>query len=249
MNFEFSAEQEALRDQVRRLFDDHCPTSLVRSIMDGEALWAVDLWQRMAEMGLLGIAVPEAFGGLGLGYLELCVVAEEAGRALAPLPLLSSAYLATEFLRAAGSDAQKARLLPDMVAGRIIGTLALIEQAGAATAKSMACRVVDNRLTGRKIAVADGSIADFAVVAAHEEAGLSLWLADLSALGVSQTPAETIDPSRNHATLSFADVPVERLGAAGQASALIAPALSSPGLRTSNSAPSASRHSMTNPSS
>src|SRR5262245_22204950 len=121
MDFEFSAEQQELRNQTRRFFSNRCPPAVVRAVMDGNSLYDAALWRGMAEMGLFGITVPEQYGGLGLGYLELCVVAEEAGRALAPVPFTSSVCLATEFLLQVGSEKQKAHWLPRLISGESIG--------------------------------------------------------------------------------------------------------------------------------
>ena len=97
MNFDFSAEQKALAEQARRFLAAECPSSAVRAVMDSDRKHDARLWKGLAEMGFLGIVIPERFGGLGLSHLELCVVAEELGRALAPVPFSSSVYLATEF--------------------------------------------------------------------------------------------------------------------------------------------------------
>src|SRR5258708_2892974 len=110
--------------QARRFLADKCPPAAVRAVLEGEAPYDAALWRSLAELGYLGIAIPEAYGGLGIGYLELCVVAEEMGRVLAPVPFSSSVFLATEFLLVAGSQAQKSRWLPKLAAGEAIGTFA-----------------------------------------------------------------------------------------------------------------------------
>ena len=102
----------------------------MRAVLESDEPYDRALWKGLAEMGFLGAAIPEAYGGLGLGYLELCVIAEELGRALAPVPFSSSVFLATEFLLAAGSEAQKAAWLPKLASGEAIGTFALAEGVG-----------------------------------------------------------------------------------------------------------------------
>src|SRR5206468_4022456 len=97
-NFKFSAEQKQLKDEARKFLEAKCPPSAVRAILEGPEPYDKALWKGLAEMGFLGIAIPEEHGGLGLGYLELCVVAEELGRVNAPVPFSSSVFLATEFL-------------------------------------------------------------------------------------------------------------------------------------------------------
>jgi alkylation response protein AidB-like acyl-CoA dehydrogenase len=220
MDFEFSAEQKQLGAEARRFLQAKCPPTAVRAVLEGPQPYDAALWRGLGGMGFLGIVIPERFGGLGLGYLELCVVAEELGRALAPVPFSSSVFLATEFLLAAGSEAQKQAWLPELASGEAIGCLAFAEGVGVVTPKTLQLQAAGGRLTGTKVVVADGDIADFAVVAARtspgsDPRGLSLFIVDLADPGVSRTTVETIDPTRSHATLVFKDAAGEPLGAAG----------------------------------
>src|SRR5260221_13075323 len=140
-------------------------------------------------MGCLGVAIPEEFGGAGAGHLELCVIAEEMGRALAPVPFSSTVYLAAEALLLAGSEAQKQKWLPKIAAGEAIGTLALFEGKGNPSPQAIKLQASAGTLNGTKKPVPDGAIADFAVVAGGtgstgRDAGISLFLVDLKAGGV-----------------------------------------------------------------
>jgi len=113
MNFKFDQDQEMMRDSAKRLLADLSPLSAVHKILDSDTLtYDEKLWQQMAESGWQGTAIPEEFGGSGLGYLELAVLAEEMGRALACVPFGSSIYLAAEAIMAAGSDQQNALICP-----------------------------------------------------------------------------------------------------------------------------------------
>jgi alkylation response protein AidB-like acyl-CoA dehydrogenase len=220
VDFEFSQDQRELGAQARRFLADKCPPSAPRAVLEGAEPYDKALWKGLAELGYLGIATPEEYGGLGLGYLELCVVAEELGRVIAPVPFSSSVFLATEFLLAAGSEAQKAKWLPKLAAGEAIGTFALAERLGHVTPKTIQLAAADGRLTGSKTAVPDGDVADFAIVAARtspgtDARGLSLFLVELAGAGVTRTTIETIDPSRSHAILEFAGAVAEPLGDAG----------------------------------
>jgi acyl-CoA dehydrogenase len=226
MNFEFSDEQKQLRNEARRFLEAKCPPKAVRAVLEGEAPYDRELWKGLAEMGFLGIAIPEVYGGLGAGYLELCVVAEELGRVLAPVPFSSSVFLATEFLLAAGSEAQKTAWLPKLASGESIGTFAFAEGVGAVAPRSIKTQASAGVLTGVKLPVADGDIADFAVVAARTGAGngenaISLFIVDLKAPGVARTTVATIDPTRSHARLTFDGAAGEPLGAAGEGWAII----------------------------
>ena len=98
MNFDFSDEQKQIKDQARKFLSEKCSPKTVRRIYEGTERYDRELWKQIAELGWMGTAIPESYGGLGLGYLELCVVAEELGRALAPVPFSSTVYLLAEAL-------------------------------------------------------------------------------------------------------------------------------------------------------
>src|SRR6185437_14673252 len=119
-----------LRDQARRFLSDRCGPEVVRRSLDGDEPYAAALWQEIAAMGWIGAALPEEYGGAGLGYEGLCVLAEEMGRAVAPVPFASTAYLAAEAILTAGSDAQRKEFLPKLADGSLIGCLALSEGNG-----------------------------------------------------------------------------------------------------------------------
>ena len=123
MNFDFSDDLKQLRDQARRFLSEQCTPAVVRRSLDGQEPYAADLWRAIAEMGWIGAAIPEEYGGAGLGYEGLCVLAEEMGRAVAPVPFGSTAYLAAEAILTAGSDAQRRRVLPKLADGSLIGCL------------------------------------------------------------------------------------------------------------------------------
>jgi acyl-CoA dehydrogenase len=215
MNFDFSDELKQLRDQARRFLAEQSPPGTVRRVLEGVEPYAVTLWQAMAEMGWLGAAIPEQYGGAGLGYAGLCVLAEELGRALAPVPFASSAYLATEAILLAGSDAQKRRLLPKLADGSAIGSFALAEGTGNPDPAGVRLRAVGGRLSGGKFPVMDGGIADFAIVVARDETNeIALFVADLTAGTVSRRNLTTVDPSRNYARIEFTGTDVEKLGPA-----------------------------------
>jgi alkylation response protein AidB-like acyl-CoA dehydrogenase len=211
MNFDFPDELKQLRDEARRFLTERCPTSVTRRILEGPEPYDRPLWQAMAEMGWTGAAIPEEFGGAGLGHLAVCVLAEELGHAVAPVPFASSVYLATEAILRFGSDAQNQQLLPKLAAGEIIGTLAMAERPGPADPTKLTASLSDGKLSGTKLAVPDGDVADFAVVAVRAERGPSLVIADLTGLGVSRETITTIDPTRSHARIVFDATPAEAL--------------------------------------
>lgn len=221
MNFEFSDDQKLLKDQVRRFLEHNCASSDVREVLDSDDPFNKSLWDGIKDLGIIGTAIPEQYGGTGAGYLELCVVAEELGRAVAPTPFSSSVYLAAEALLRAGTEEQKNLHLPLLASGEKIGTLAVQEGVGEIAPSNIAVSAKDGKLTGQKIAVPDGLVADIAVVAAKsgsgaEAASISLFIVDLTDASVSRETLETVDPTRNLATLTFKDTPAEPLGNTGQ---------------------------------
>ena len=221
MNFDFSDEQKQMRDEARKFLAEKCPPKAVREVLDGKAPYDKALWQGLAEMGFLGVAIPEAFGGAGAGHLELCVIAEEMGRANAPVPFSSTVYLAAEALLLAGSDAQKQKWLPKIASGEAIGTLALFEGKGNPSPKAIKLQASGGTLNGVKKPVPDGAIADFAVVAARtgsigRDSDISLFLVDLKAGGVEAKSLTNVDPTRGQAELTFKNAKAEPLGAAGE---------------------------------
>src|SRR5689334_9849646 len=171
MNFDFSDDQKQLRDQARKFLAEKCTPKAVRVVLDGKADYDRDLWKGLAEMGFLGVAIPEGYGGAGAGHLELCVIAEEMGRSLAPVPFSSTVYLAAEALLRAGSDAQKQKWLPRIAAGEVIGTLALFEGKGNPSPQGIKLDGTGGVLNGVKKPVADGAISDLVIVAARAGSG------------------------------------------------------------------------------
>src|SRR6202165_571938 len=214
MNFDFSDEQKQMRDEARKFLAEKCPPNALRALLEGNAPYDKELWKALAEMGFLGIAIPEAFGGAGAGHLELCVIAEEMGRALAPVPFSSPVYLAAKAILLAGSDAQKQKWLRLIASGAAIGTLALFEGKGNPSPEGIKLSASGGSLNGVKKPVPDGAIADFVIVAARtgssgRDTDISLFLVDMKSDGVEARPLTNIDPSRGQAELTFANCRAE----------------------------------------
>ena len=226
MNFDFSDEQKQMRDAARKFLAEKCPSKAVRAVVDGNAPFDRELWKGLAEMGFLGVAIPEAFGGAGAGHLELCVIAEEIGRALAPVPFSSTVYLAAEAILLAGSAAQKQKWLPLIASGAAIGTLALFEGKGNPSPKSIQLTAAGGSLTGIKKPVPDGAIADFVIVAARtgstgRDSDIALFLVETNSAGIEARALTSIDPTRGQAELTFKNCAAEPLGAAGEGWSLL----------------------------
>lgn len=198
---------------------------VVRNVLDGPQSYDKSLWSALGDMGFLGTTIPEEFGGAGAGFLELCVIAEEIGRALAPVPFASSVYLASNLLLSAGSDAQKTAYLPKIASGKLIGCVAFAEGAGKPRHDTASCTVSNGKLSGVKVPVLDGDVADIALVVAADDdlanRATSLFLVNLNQPGISREVLETIDPTRSQARLVFDSVDAERLGEGGGAARLL----------------------------
>lgn len=220
MNFDFSDDQKLLQKTARDYLSAQAPLSLARSVLESDRRYSEELWKGVAEMGWTGAAIPESYGGAGFGALELALIAEELGRALAPIPFNSSVFQATEALLLAGSDAQKSHWLPALASGERIGTFALAERAGHLGEHAVTARFADGKLSGSKRPVVDGDVAGLAVVAARGDAGISLVLVDLTHPSVARTSIRSLDPSRSQAELHFKETPAEVLGREGAGWAL-----------------------------
>ncbi len=212
-------EQEMMRDSARGFLAEHAPIAHFRKIRDSRdpLCFSRDLWKTMAEMGFAGVLVPEAFGGVGLGYVEAGIILEEAGRTLTPSPMLSTALVAVTVLARFASEAQKTALLPGIAKGERIVSLAVDEGAkhkpeGIALLAKRAGNGF--RLDGRKGFVLDGAAADTLIVAARtagapgETAGITLFLVDAKAKGVTAEQTIMVD-NRNAARFTFEGVEVD----------------------------------------
>ena len=223
MNFDFSDDQKLLRDQDRKFLFDKCDRKSVRTILDDDQLhYHKELWSQISEMGWTGTAIPEEYGGLGLGMLELCVIAEELGRSLAPTPFSSSIYLFAEFIKNYGSEDQKKKFLPLIASGEKIGTFALSETNGTPKPSNVKTEYSSEKINGYKSPISDGETADYLIIAANSDNkgnrnSLSLYIVDLLKDGVSKTSLETIDPTRPACSIKFENVKAELLGEQGMA--------------------------------
>ena len=211
MNFEFSADQMQLKDIARKFLEKEESVKRARNVLEGEASYDEDLWSKIIEMGFTATSIPEEYGGLGLGYLELCVIAEELGRSLAPTPFSSSVYLASEAVINFGDDSTKQVYLPALAAGEKIGAFAHTESNTSPTESNIECSFSDGSLSGTKIAVVDGDIAGFYIVTAKNDSSVGLYLVDASSDGVGITAQPTLDPSRSHAAITFSQAKATEL--------------------------------------
>jgi alkylation response protein AidB-like acyl-CoA dehydrogenase len=207
MDFAFSAEQEMLRDTARRFLSDKAGSAVVRQIMESDSGFDAGLWSEISRQGWPAMHIPEEYGGAGFSYLELVVLMEEMGAALFPAPFFSSIALGANALLIAGSEEQKKELLPAVAAGEVRLAVAQLEESGgwgeSGILMEAATYGTDFLLSGRKMYVVDGHTATSLVVAARTDAGVSLFLVDGDAAGVSRSRVETMDMTRKQAEVSF----------------------------------------------
>jgi acyl-CoA dehydrogenase len=204
MNFQFSDEAEALREQARRFLEDKSPKSKARAIMETGVSHDAALWQEIVDLGWTALRIPEEHGGLGLSALELCVLAEELGRALAPVPFTSSVLLATEALLLCGTDTQKAKWLPKLADGSAIGAVALAEGTAVPGGRSKLA-ISGGTASGKKAPVADAASADFFILSGND----GLYLVEKAESGVGVEAVDTIDLVRRSSRLTLNATPVE----------------------------------------
>ena len=235
MQFSLSDEQILLRDSAAAFVRDHSSLRRIRALRDssdGDG-FSRELWARIAALGWLGIPFAEADGGLGLGLKELALVLEEFGKGLLPEPLLSTVLLGGTAIQRGGSDAQRAALLPALIGGELLLTLAWQERGGRYDAHAVATRAERDgtgwRLHGEKHLVADGHVADRIIVSARTSGerrdahGITLFLVERRAAGVGVTRQSTLD-GRNAALMRFDGVAVQAadvVGAVDEGSGLL----------------------------
>ncbi|MGH9000158.1 MAG: acyl-CoA dehydrogenase family protein [Acidimicrobiia bacterium] len=202
MSIALTEDQEELRRVVRRFLEDKSSPAAVRETIDSEKGFDPKLWGQMAgELGLPALHIPETFGGQGFSFVELAVVFEEVGRALAVAPLFSSVALAANALLAAGTEEQQARYLPGIAAGEVLATAAITDPAPAVTSDG-------TTLSGEVSFVVDAMTADLLVV----PAGDALYVLEAAAAGLERRSLPILDLTRPQGVVTLRDVPAERLG-------------------------------------
>jgi len=231
MDFGFSEEQELLRAEVRKFLDRSATLEQVRQIMAGEAGLDRSLWGQMGELGWVGLATPEEYGGSGLDLVTLIVLLEEMGRTLFPSPLITTVVTA-KAIELAGSDAQRAQWLPGLAEGTTIGSFAYLESSDRHDLEGIELRGQRDGdatlLSGTKQLVFDTASADLFVVAyrsGSDRDDVSLAVVEAGAAGLEIDHFPTLDATKRLGRLRFEDVRIEadqRLGEEGAAGAVIA---------------------------
>jgi alkylation response protein AidB-like acyl-CoA dehydrogenase len=190
MNFDFTDDQRAIKRTANEFLGARYKLETVRALAEDERGFTDEQWREIAELGWPGVIVPEEHGGLGLGVVELVVIQEEMGYALAPSPLLSSVSAAL-LLVAAGNEEQRAKWLPGLADGSVRGTVAVWDSGAGWAPDHSEAEAPGGTLTATKIAVADAGSADLLIVSG---AGGEHYLVEASAASI--TPEKSLDPTR-----------------------------------------------------
>jgi len=202
MDLGFTEEQEMLRTSARDFLEKECPKSLVKEMAEDEKGYTPELWRKMAELGWMGLVIPEEYAGMGMSFLDLVVLLEEMGRACLPAPFFSTVVLGGFTILEAGNEDQKKELLPKIADGDLILSVALTEPSVRYDAASITVKAVPDKddylISGTKLFVENAHIADHIVCVtrtkdgASPEEGITLFLVDGGSPGISTTLLKTI---------------------------------------------------------
>jgi alkylation response protein AidB-like acyl-CoA dehydrogenase len=226
MRFAFTEDQEALREAARGFLADHSSAAQVRAAMQTETGYDAAVWRRIgAELGWTAILVPEAYGGLGLGYVELVALVEEMGAALLCAPFFSTICMATNVLLLGANEAQRQQYLPEIAAGATTATVAWTEPNGRWDAAGIQLgaeqRGATVVLNGTKTFVIDGHTAELLIVAARRAGsgpdGICLFAVPADTPGIERRLLPTMDQTRKQAEIGFHDVAVPETALIGRA--------------------------------
>jgi acyl-CoA dehydrogenase len=215
MNFDLSDEQKMLAEQARGLLAERSPFDRLRALIDSGAEWDEPLWRELGTMGFLGANIPEGLGGLGMSALDLGVIAQELGRVNAAVPFFSSIVQAADAIRLAGSEAQKARWLPGLASGDVVGCFASAEGPGPILGSGVRCE--GGMISGAKTPVADAGIAQIAVV----QCGNTLAIVELDQPGVTRAKLKSFDELRPHYRIDFDSAVVDLMPGIGVVETLL----------------------------
>ena len=208
MDFEFSAEQTALRDLAREFLGREWTPARLRAAIETESGYDQGFWREMARLGLQGIPIPERYGGQGLGMVELALLLDEMGRHAYCGPYFATALLAASLIEAGGSEEQRRRWLTAIARGELRATVALYEQDPAPRLDGLSARIDRDRVAGVKRFVPHAASADLILVVGG---GGRVLAVERGAPGMAIEPTPTMDPTQRDALIRFEDTPGESL--------------------------------------
>jgi alkylation response protein AidB-like acyl-CoA dehydrogenase len=209
MQFGLSESQEFLKDSARKFFAGECPSAEMRRLMETDTAYDAALWSKLTDQGYTGIIFPEAYGGVGLGKVELMLLMEEAGRALLPGPFFSTVVLAGSVLYAVASPAHKQKYLAPICRGEARSTVAILEANASWNPRDIQLAAANGKLTGEKYFVTDAAVADFIIVVARN----GVFVVNSKAPGLKISPMTAMDLTRKLYVVEFHNTPAEEIGA------------------------------------
>ncbi len=202
MDFSLSSDQELIRNSARKFIENECPRDLVRELNRGEKGYDPEMWRKMADLGWMGLAWPEEYGGVGGGMIDLALVVEEMGRGLLPGPFFSTVVACGSPILAFGTPEQKEKYLPPMAGGEALWSLALTEEAGADEALGLGLVATPDKdtyiLDGTKLFVPYAHLADSFLVVARTgrgpdpREGITVFVVDAKSRGIEMDLLPTI---------------------------------------------------------
>src|ERR1700756_4426371 len=208
MQFGLTESQEFLKNSARQFFAGECPSAEIRRLMETETAYDAPLGSKLTEQGYTGIIFPEAYGGVGLGKVELMLLMEEAGRALLPGPFFSTVVLAGTVLDAVGTPGHKEEYLASICQGEVRSTVAILEAGASWNMRDTELSPVNGKLNGEKLLFSDAAVADFLVVVARN----GVFVVDSKSHGLKITPMSGMDLTRKLYAVEFSHTPAEELG-------------------------------------
>jgi alkylation response protein AidB-like acyl-CoA dehydrogenase len=227
MDFSFTPDQTLLKNSARAFLDEHCKAATVRLLWDDPRGESEAMWKEMAQLGWLGLSLPEEHGGSGLGMVETALLLEELGRAAYPGPYWPTMLVASA-LAETGTEAQKQRWLGAIASGDARATVALLDADLDWSPDAIATRAEKTpagwALSGLKRYVAWSHVASVLLVPARAPEGVSLFLVDPAAAGLTSSPLQCMDPGTRWVNLTLDRVPVraeDLLGAPGSATPVL----------------------------
>jgi len=227
IEYGLNEEQEMLKTMARDFLANECPMTRVRELMEDDTGFSQDLWKKMAEVGWLGLVLPEEYGGAGMNFRDLTILLEEMGRTVLPSPFISTLLLVGMPVLTHGTEEQRNEILPKIASGEAVCTLAALEEDGDWWADSINLRA-DYRggqyvINGTKLFVPDAKVADYMLIAArtkrteNPEEGITLFLLDTSEVfGTMSTTLKTMDETRKQYEVVFLNVPVSARNILGE---------------------------------
>jgi alkylation response protein AidB-like acyl-CoA dehydrogenase len=209
MQFGLSESQEFLKDSARKFFAGECPSAEMRRLMETDTGHDAALWSKLTDQGYTGIIFPEAYGGVGLGKVELMLLMEEAGRALLPGPFFSTVVLAGSVLDGVASQAHKQKYLAPICHGAARATVAILESSASWNPRDVQLTASNGKLTGEKYFVSDAAVADFIIVVASN----GVFVVNAKAPGLKISPMTAMDLTRKLYVVACNNTPAEEISA------------------------------------